>query len=179
MSEFCKPFEESFVCRTNKMIQDYSGDPYDATVLLNCMLGMLVVPFEKYKDKLEEIDDFSEIREMFDQLKEKKKCKFECNYSVLEIIRHLRNATSHFHVTPRVRGGKVTGFLFQTYEMNKLCDLTGEKCQYKNEANEEEKPVFRAELTLQEMKKLARHIKDYVLSCDEKTECRSCDYRMI
>lgn len=45
MAEYCRPIEKSFVCRTNKLIQEYKGR-YDATMLLNCLLGLLVVPFE-------------------------------------------------------------------------------------------------------------------------------------
>ncbi|MGN0441776.1 MAG: HEPN family nuclease [Acutalibacteraceae bacterium] len=42
MAKFCIPIEKSFVCCTNKYIQEYNCR-YDASLILNCLLGFLVV----------------------------------------------------------------------------------------------------------------------------------------
>jgi hypothetical protein len=38
-------FERAFIERSLALVQQYSG-PYDAALLLNCLLGLLVVPKE-------------------------------------------------------------------------------------------------------------------------------------
>lgn len=38
-------FERAFIERSLMLVQDYKG-PFDATLLLNCLLGLLVVPKE-------------------------------------------------------------------------------------------------------------------------------------
>ena len=38
-------FELDFMSRSREIIEQYQG-PYDATLLINCMLGLLVVPKE-------------------------------------------------------------------------------------------------------------------------------------
>jgi HEPN family protein len=43
--QFEKQFERDFMRRTLKLVQDYQG-PYDATLLLNCLLGLLIVTKE-------------------------------------------------------------------------------------------------------------------------------------
>jgi hypothetical protein len=43
--QFEKQFERDFMRRTLKLVQDYQG-PYDATLLLNCVLGLLIVTKE-------------------------------------------------------------------------------------------------------------------------------------
>lgn len=44
-------FEHSFMRRTLQIIKDYKGK-YDATILVNCLLGLLVVPREKFLEAL-------------------------------------------------------------------------------------------------------------------------------
>ena len=38
-------FERAFIERSLTLVQEYRG-PFDATLLLNCLLGLLVVPKE-------------------------------------------------------------------------------------------------------------------------------------
>ena len=49
--QFEKKFERDFMRRTLKLVQEYTG-PYDATLLLNCLLGLLIVPKETSLDKI-------------------------------------------------------------------------------------------------------------------------------
>ena len=111
MSEFCKPIEKSFVCRTNKLIQEYDGK-YDATMLLNCLLGLLMVPFEKNKELFKNDDRTAVIRDLFNQIQADGRYNdFGGDYSDFEIIRFIRNAIAHFHVESVPVKGTIRGFV--------------------------------------------------------------------
>ena len=43
--EYKQEFELDFMSRTREIIEQYK-EPYEATLLINCMLGLLVVPKE-------------------------------------------------------------------------------------------------------------------------------------
>ena len=49
--EYDQEFERDFMRRTLELVRDYRG-PYDATNLLNCLLGLLIVPKEKSLKKI-------------------------------------------------------------------------------------------------------------------------------
>lgn len=177
MAEYCKPIEKSFVCRTNKLIQEYNGK-YDATMLLNCLLGLLVVPFEKYNDRFKDEERTTVIRAMFDQLQADG--RYDCygnNYDDFGILRCLRNAIAHFHVENISNLGVITGFKFVAYSMDKYCDETRTICRYKNVQSEIKNVVFSAELSIDNIKELASLIKCFVLDLEENRKCKNCDYR--
>jgi hypothetical protein len=44
-------FQRAFVERSLLLIKEYKG-PYDATILLNCLLGLVIVPNEQCFDSL-------------------------------------------------------------------------------------------------------------------------------
>lgn len=177
MSEFCKPIEKSFVCRTNKLIQEYDGK-YDATMLLNCLLGLLMVPFEKNKELFKNDDRTAVIRDLFNQIQADGRYNdFGGDYSDFEIIRFIRNAIAHFHVESVPVKGTIRGFRFIAYRMDKHCDSINGDCPYKNIESEEKVQVFAAELTIDELKELSGYVKDYVLELVENKRCRNCDYR--
>ena len=177
MAEYCKPIEKSFVCRTNKLIQEYNGR-YDATMLLNCLLGLLIVPFEKYNNYCRDEERTSVIRGMFDQLQAEGRydsCGYD--YDDFGILRCLRNAIAHFHVESIADEGVVTGFRFLAFEMDKYCSEQNGVCQYKNIPSETQKIVFDAKLSIANIKELASYIKNFVLELEENRRCRKCDYR--
>lgn len=177
MAEYCKPIAKSFVCRTNKLIQEYNGR-YDATLLLNCLLGLLVVPFEKYNTYCKDAERTSVIRAMFDQLQaDGKYDNYGYDYDDFGILRCLRNAIAHFHVEANSDRGVITGFSFIAYSMNKYCEETKCDCRYKNVPSETKKVVFKAELSVDDIKELASHIKHFVLELEENQKCKNCDYR--
>ena len=49
--EFAEEFEYDFMKRTLSLMQSYSG-PFDATLLLNCLVGLLIVPRETAFDRI-------------------------------------------------------------------------------------------------------------------------------
>lgn len=176
MAQFCKPIEKSFVCRTNTLIQEYNKTNLDATFLLNCMLGLLVVPFEKYNNDLKCEERTSVIRDMFDQLQADGKYNdYKNDYSDFDILRNLRNAIAHFNVDAILEKGDIEGFRFVSYEMSKSCPEDGKYCDYVNVPDKED-VVFSAELTLKQIKELAGYIKDYVLVLQRNPKCSYCDY---
>ena len=177
MSQYCKPLEKSFVCRTNKLIQEYNGE-YDATMLLNCLLGLLMVPFEKNKALFKDENRTSVIRDMFNRLQVGGRYNdFGGDYSDFEIIRFVRNAIAHFHVESVPAQGTIRGFCFSAYRMDKHCEHINGDCPCKNDDSKERVQVFMAELTIHEIKELSGYVKDYVLELVENKKCRNCDYR--
>ncbi len=155
MSKYKDAFIEDFVFRTNHSIQNYSGD-YDATVLLNGMLGILVVPFEK---NLVNTNTYSKLQNFFERLKEEQKYRdYGYYYSTEKIIRHLRNAIAHFHIGYSSSKNLVTGFIFTNYAVNKTCELTGEECHFKNEQINNSQKVFQLELSINDIKEFAEII---------------------
>lgn len=49
--EFAEEFEYDFMKRTLSLMQSYSG-PFDATLLHNCLVGLLIVPRETAFDRI-------------------------------------------------------------------------------------------------------------------------------
>ncbi|GHT44358.1 hypothetical protein AGMMS49965_19830 [Bacteroidia bacterium] len=76
--------EEDFITRTREIV---NGNPQgnEVTMLLNCMLGLLVFPQEKYLKPIEKGSGSDEIR---------------------DVIRHLRNAVSHGRFDMESEDGK-------------------------------------------------------------------------
>lgn len=162
MSKYASPFVKDFMSRTNSVIQEYSGE-YDATILLNCLLGMVVIPFEMHRDAFEsewlerKIEDFlEEIKSKGRYLDHGKK------NSAYSVVRHLRNAIAHGHIKPVHQDELVWGFLFTTFASNKMCDLTGEHCYYKNEISTNAPKVFTLELSIEEIKRISSIIDEFV-----------------
>lgn len=177
MAEYCKPIEKSFICRTNKLIQNYNGR-YDATLLLNCLLGLLVVPFEKYNDYCKNEERTSVIRDMFDQLQADGRYNSSgYDYDDFGILRCLRNSIAHFHVESIANEGVITGFRFLSFEMDKYCPDTNGMCRYKNVPAQNPEVVFDVKLSIDNIKELASYIKKFVLELEENRRCRNCDYK--
>lgn len=163
MSEYASPFVKDFVCRTNAVIQDYVGE-FDATVLLNCLLGMLVVPFETCGEKLVEEQICSRIKEIQNEVKRDGRYNdYGKKNSAYTLIRHLRNSIAHFHVDPIHENGEVWGFSFTGYAANKICETTGDICSFKNEINSKSSKVFLIKLSIDEIKRLSSIICESII----------------
>lgn len=109
-------FTKVFMARTISIIDEYNGQ-YDATLLINSLLGLLVLPKEHYFDRLPNdsiitIDEWginkSSIRLLnHNYNNSKKEIKLKC------FIRHLRNAVAHFKIEPIYENKQISGFSFQ------------------------------------------------------------------
>lgn len=88
-NEFIKEFAE----RTKHVYEDAKKGDYEVTALINCMVGLLIVPKERLFDKIDNAILGNE------KVAELKKCvKANSYHQTLDlkfICRHLRNAVAH------------------------------------------------------------------------------------
>jgi len=87
-------FEKDFPERTIDILKSYEGG-YDVTLLLNCLLALLVLPKEKYYERIPE-----EIPHGWGLTKEHITTVYceACGYKLREIVRHMRNAIAHMRI---------------------------------------------------------------------------------
>lgn len=118
--EFEKEFERDFMQRTLALVKGYKG-PYDATLLLNCLLGLLIVPKEASLDKIP-TDPISDLKKwgispgsINSRGKETVKNKYPD--TLRGIVYNLRNSVAHFNFSPIHENRLVKGF--------KLSDRSG------------------------------------------------------
>lgn len=113
--EYAKEFERDFMRRTLEVVRSYSG-PYEATNLLNCLLGLLIVPKESSLEKIPE-DSLSELSHWGISQTSIKSFGRKKNGELLpqtlrQLVWGLRNAVAHFRFTPCHKDGRCTGFEF-------------------------------------------------------------------
>jgi len=111
---FHSDFERAFIRRSLLLVKSYNG-PYDATILLNCLLGLMIVPCESALinipgDQLEDMDKWGISPDSivcFGNFNEK-------NYphNLSGFVRHLRNAITHNRFKPVPEYGEVKAFVF-------------------------------------------------------------------
>lgn len=139
--EYEPEFTKSFMSRTLVIVNEYQG-PYDATLLINCMLGLLVLPKETLLNKLPDapFDQFSQCGIQPNSIKNHGRCDYGHPHELnrRQLIRRMRNAVSHFRVEPFQSPGNVQGFEFK--------DQNG----------------FHAKLTLQELKEFVIKLSEYL-----------------
>jgi hypothetical protein len=108
--------KKDFIERTIEIINDYKGN-LSTTLLVNCMLGLLVVPKETYSDSIFH-GDYTDTDWGIKKNSISKCQTVRGNESTKskELIRHLRNAVSHgrFEVTSE-QGKYITHIEFKDY----------------------------------------------------------------
>lgn len=113
-------FEGEFMRRTLEVIKDYKG-PRDATLLVNCLLGLLIVPKEKSFKKVP-ADPLSDLKK-WGINPDSIECFNECECgdregkTLRDVVHRLRNAVAHFNIKPiqddsREGPDQVVGFEF-------------------------------------------------------------------
>ena len=85
--------EVDFVKRTRKILQDYKGD-YKVTLLINCCVGLLIVPKEKWYNDLP-----TDTVNQKDLGIAPSDIKIETSPSIKKVVRHLRNSVAHYRYT--------------------------------------------------------------------------------
>ena len=113
--QFEKKFERDFMRRTLKLVQEYTG-PYDATLLLNCLLGLLIVPKETSLDKIP-TDPISKLKDWGISPSSIKRFGKKTNANqypdtLRGIVHNMRNSVAHIRVKPVHRSEQVKGFEF-------------------------------------------------------------------
>ena len=113
--EYDKDFERCFLKRTLEIVNQYDG-ALDATLLVNCLLGLLVMPKETPlknipKDSIDKLAIWG-IDPKSIQSFSKCECKDFSNKTIRDLVWRLRNSVAHFQIEPRHEAGKVTAFSF-------------------------------------------------------------------
>lgn len=111
-------FERAFIERSLALVQEYKG-PYDATLLLNCLLGLLVVPKESCLAAIP-MDPITELQKWGispSAIKSfgKSNGPNDDPRTLRGLVWHLRNAVAHFRFKPIPECGEVTGFQFHDH----------------------------------------------------------------
>lgn len=110
-------FEKSFSEHTLALVETYDGN-YDATLLINCLLGLLVLPKETMLNAIPEIP-LSELEEWGVAPKSIRfpgtvKSKNDPNPNTLRgLVFNLRHAVAHFNIKPVPLEGDVHAFEFK------------------------------------------------------------------
>lgn len=108
-------FDRSFMERSLKLVKEYEG-PFDATLLLNCLLGLLIVPKESCLQAIP-MDPIDEVQkwgisprsiESYGQFKGPN----DDPHTLRGLVCRLRNAVAHFRFEPRPARGEVQAFHF-------------------------------------------------------------------
>jgi hypothetical protein len=113
--EYDQEFERDFMQRTLELVQRYEG-PHDATLLLNCLLGLLIVPKEASIERIP-LDPLRNLKEWGISPESIKACgapnKTNPQPQTLRgVVHNLRNAVAHFRFSPRHENRRVVGFSF-------------------------------------------------------------------
>jgi hypothetical protein len=114
--EYNRKFQHDFMNRTLYIMHEYKG-PYDATILINCLLGLLVLPKETLINRIPP-DPYEELAQWGINPKsivKFGKCEdgYEHAPTLRQFVRRLRNAVAHFNVEPLNREEEVYGFAFR------------------------------------------------------------------
>lgn len=106
MSEYID-FPSDFIIRTKSNLENYNGE-YETTNLINNCLGLIIIPRQKLNHKLPEytFDD-----ENNDYGITKTNIEFENanDFSLSNILRHIRNGLAHGRIEQSVENDKIVG----------------------------------------------------------------------
>ena len=142
-----QPQKIEFLKRTNEILQNYQGK-YKVTLLINCSVGLLILPKEKWDKYLPKNDvnrkdwgiapeDMSICKA--DYSKESEFDATESDYSVKNIARHLRNSIAHYRFIFSSQSEKIEKITFD--------DKKGDKTNFKLEMSVKDFRKFLMKLT--------------------------------
>jgi hypothetical protein len=117
-------FEVEFVERTQRILIEYSGE-YKLTNLLNCMIGLIVLPNERaqndfptlWERDIKDIPIYSDLKiNIFNPIRGKDRNTGVIDYypTTLKVfLRKLRNSIAHQNIEPINEGGLFVGAVFR------------------------------------------------------------------
>jgi hypothetical protein len=114
--EYQADFERTFMRRTLEILRTYEG-AHDATMLVNCLLGLLIVPKERSLDRIPEdpLPSLGTWGISPQSIRRFGKC--QCGHAhpedLRQLVKSMRNAVAHFRIKPQHANGKCTGFEFK------------------------------------------------------------------
>ncbi len=117
--------ECDFVERTKKIIEQYDSlnlpeeDKFEVTLLLNCLVGLLILPQQYWYDRLSTTlingNDWGIAPEHITFIKQSE------TKSIKNIGRHLRNAVSHYKFTAyKNSSNKINEIKFEDFNQNRI-----------------------------------------------------------
>ena len=110
-------FQQLLIKRSREILKRYRGK-HDATILINCMLGLLVVPNQACFDEIPETNKANWQAEWGISpryiIKEGKHKKNSGEYNLKWFVKDLRDSICHFHLKPIPEYGEVEKFRFWT-----------------------------------------------------------------
>lgn len=113
-----KAFVKDFVSRTKENI-DHGNNPYEVTQLINSLIGLLILPKEKYYER---ISNRMVDKELLEKVEKCVIIKPEDKALTLRyIIRRMRNAIAHFHIDFKIDANtrEISEIIFSDYDDQK------------------------------------------------------------
>jgi len=107
-------FERDFMLRTLEILKDYKGSR-DATILINCLLGLIILPKETYlelipDDSIDNIKDWGISPSSIVNIGDNTEANYDPN-TIRGFVHNLRHSVAHFSVRP-TQEEDVKGFEF-------------------------------------------------------------------
>lgn len=134
-------FNIDFITRTLKILEDYTGE-YDVTSLINCAVGLIIIPKEQHFNCLRSIN-IQTLEEIYGITKPN--IRYSNDDSLSNIVRHMRNSIAHGKITQeKVKDNKIKSLRFRD--------------EYKGS------PTFEAIFTIEEFKAFSIAVAKEVIS---------------
>jgi len=113
--EYTGDFNQDFMKRTISLIENYSGES-DATLLLNCLLGLLIVPKETAfsripTDPISNLTNWGISPSSINTFAEKTNSNKQPE-TLRGFVHSLRNSVAHFRIKPIHKNNLVYAFQF-------------------------------------------------------------------
>lgn len=134
MSEY-SDFPRDFITRTLTNMSSYTGQ-YEVTDLINNCLGLIIIPKQHLSENLPEFT-FTEEDTSYGITKTNITLNANENYSLRNVVRHIRNGLAHGRIEQRNFNGEIEGV--RIYDCKQTCDQEN----------------FAIELTIKELKDFA------------------------
>jgi hypothetical protein len=123
-----KAMAHEVIQRTLEVVQAYHG-PRDATLLLNCLLGLLVVPNEKLFEEipthsLDTLNDWGINPNAITKRVTCRECRDEYPRNLRQLVMLLRHSVAHFNILPVNDRGVWVGVTLSNSRTGFECELT-------------------------------------------------------
>ncbi len=106
MSEYTH-FPTNFISRTKENLNMYKGK-YDVTNLINNCLGLIIIPKQQLNENLPQYT-FNQQDKTYGITQNNITLESQSNYSLRNIIRHIRNGLAHGRIEQRTENNKIVG----------------------------------------------------------------------
>lgn len=103
-------FSIDFIKRTLNILEGYMGE-YDVTNLINCAVGLIIIPKEQHFNCLRSIN-IQTLEEIYGITKPN--IRYSNDDSLSNIVRHMRNSIAHGKITQeKVKDNKIKSLRFR------------------------------------------------------------------